>query len=66
MPNFHNYLAANLPFNLLDLNIPLPEDQIEIDPPANINHDFLKELIEAKCYSRMTFEKWERAHRSHG
>jgi len=64
MPNFHNWIAESIPFNLLDSNV--PKEDIEIDPPMNVNHEFIKEIIEKNCFSRMTFEKWERAHRSHG
>jgi len=39
---------------------------MEIDEPKNVNHNFLKELVAAKCFSRMSFEKWERIMHSHG
>jgi len=39
---------------------------MEIDPPQYVNHDFLKELIESKNFSRLSFEKWERIMHSHG
>ena len=39
---------------------------MEIDPPQNVNHDFLKQLIESKNFSRLSFEKWERIIHSHG
>jgi hypothetical protein len=39
---------------------------MEIDPPRNVNHLFLKQLFESKCFSRISFEKWERIMHSHG
>lgn len=39
---------------------------MEIDPPQNINHDFLMTIEGEKCYSRRSFEKWERIMHSHG
>jgi len=32
----------------------------------NVNHAFLKATEEAKCFSRRSFEKWERVMHSHG
>jgi len=39
---------------------------MEVDPPQNTNHEFLQELDKANCYSRRSFEKWERIMHSHG
>ena len=39
---------------------------MEIDPPKNVNHPFLQALDSALCYSRRSFEKWERIMHSHG
>lgn len=39
---------------------------MEIEEPLNVNHDFLKELIQSKAFSRLSFEKWERIMHSHG
>lgn len=39
---------------------------MEIDEPQNVNHPFLQELIAAECFSRLSFEKWERIMHSHG
>ena len=39
---------------------------MEIDEPKNVHHGFLNELIEKKCFSRLSFEKWERIMHSHG
>ena len=39
---------------------------MQVDPPQNVNHGFLKALEEHKCFSRWSFEKWERVMHSHG
>jgi alkyldihydroxyacetonephosphate synthase len=39
---------------------------MEADPPQNTNHAFLNALNEEKCFSRRSFEKWERIMHSHG
>ena len=39
---------------------------MEVDPPQNVNHPFLKDLEKEKCFSRRSFEKWERIMHSHG
>lgn len=39
---------------------------MEIDPPQNVNHEFLKQLDAQKCFSRLSFERWERIMHSHG
>ena len=39
---------------------------MEIDEPKNVNHKFLRETITAGCFSRLSFEKWERIMHSHG
>jgi len=39
---------------------------MECDPPQNTNHEFLNALTEEKCFSRRSFEKWERIMHSHG
>tara|TARA_B110000285_G_C14865927_1_gene486844 strand:+ start:468 stop:668 length:201 start_codon:yes stop_codon:yes gene_type:complete len=39
---------------------------MECDPPQNTNHEFLNTLTEEKCFSRRSFEKWERIMHSHG
>lgn len=39
---------------------------MEVEEPKNVNHDFLNELIEKNCFSRLSFEKWERIMHSHG
>jgi len=38
---------------------------MEVDPP-NLNHEFMKAVDDAKCFSRRSFEKWERIMHSHG
>lgn len=42
------------------------QEDMEIDPPKNVNHEFLKDLEMLKCFSRRSFEKWERIMHSHG
>lgn len=39
---------------------------MEVDPPRNINHEFLGALEKSDCFSRRSFEKWERIMHSHG
>jgi alkyldihydroxyacetonephosphate synthase len=39
---------------------------MEVDPPKNLSHEFLNELITEKSFSRLSFEKWERIMHSHG
>lgn len=39
---------------------------MEVDAPKNVNHDFLNELINKKCFNRLSFDKWERVMHSHG
>ena len=39
---------------------------MKADEPANVSHEFLKELEESKCFSRRSFENWERIMHSHG
>jgi len=43
-----------------------PEDEMEIQNPQNVNHEFVAEIDAEKCFSRRSFEKWERATHSHG
>jgi alkyldihydroxyacetonephosphate synthase len=38
---------------------------MDINEP-NVNHEFLQELEKEKCFSRRSFEKWERIMHSHG
>lgn len=38
---------------------------MEVTPPK-INHDFMNAIEKEKCYSRRSFEKWERIVHSHG
>jgi len=37
---------------------------MEIDPPKNVNHEFLKDLEKENCFSRRSFAKWERINHS--
>lgn len=39
---------------------------MQIDEPKFVQHEFLRELEDAKCFSRRSFEKWERIMHSHG
>ena len=51
----------------MDFSKEIPEQKdMEIDAPRNVNHDFLKDLALEKCFSRLSFEKWERIMHSHG
>lgn len=64
MPGLFPFAMATLSFNI-DEPKPMQSD-MEVDPPQNVNHDFLKELIDSKNFSRLSFEKWERIIHSHG
>lgn len=47
-------------------NQKLKQTDMEVDPPKNLSHEFLNELINEKSFSRLSFEKWERIMHSHG
>lgn len=64
MPSFFLWAQENLSFEFDKPHE--PQKDMDIDEPRNVNHDFLKELIELKCFSRLSFEKWERIMHSHG
>ena len=65
MPNFATWILDNV--KGVDFNSPRPQqDDMEIDPPKHVSHDFLRALESAKCFSRRSFEKWERIMHSHG
>lgn len=64
MPKFFPWSQDHLTF---DFENPRENQKdMHIDEPKNVNHDFLKELISNKCFSRLSFEKWERIMHSHG
>jgi len=42
------------------------QEDMEIDEPKNVNHEFLEALEKEKCFSRRSYEKWERIMHSHG
>ena len=44
----------------------LTQEDMEADPPMNTSHEFLKEIETLKCFSRRSFDKWERIMHSHG
>ena len=51
----------------LDISSPqYQQEDMEIDEPKFVSHEFLRELEETKCFSRRSFEKWERIMHSHG
>ena len=64
LPDFWPWVQLNVGMNKHDLK-PAQED-MEIDHPQNLNHGFLEALKTEKCYSRRSFEKWERIMHSHG
>jgi alkyldihydroxyacetonephosphate synthase len=39
---------------------------MDCDEPKNVNHEFLNALKDNKCFSKISFEKWERIMHSHG
>ena len=65
MPNFAPWISENI--HGVDFNSPRPQQEdMEIDAPKYVNHQFLKELESLQCFSRRSFEKWERIMHSHG
>ena len=42
------------------------QEDMYCDPPKNVNFEFLEELEKDKCFSRRSFQKWERIMHSHG
>lgn len=65
MPNFAPWILDNV--HGVEFGHPSEaQEDVEIDPPKNVNHDFLRDLEAAKCFSRRSFEKWERIMHSHG
>ena len=51
----------------MDFSKTVPEQKdMQIEAPKNINHEFLAEMDKEKCFSRRSFEKWERIMHSHG
>lgn len=64
LPHLKQYAVEQI-----DANIDKPrhaQADVEAPPPQNVNHDFLQELEEKKCFSRRSFMKWERIMHSHG
>jgi len=65
MPDLGKWIGENV--YGVDFGYKRPEQEdMQIDPPKNVNHEFLKELEKEKCFSRRSFEKWERIMHSHG
>jgi alkyldihydroxyacetonephosphate synthase len=63
LPDFRPWVVKTVSLNFDE---PKPAQQeMEIDAPI-INHEFLKELENLKCFSRRSFEHWERIMHSHG
>ena len=64
LPNLKAWIEKTIS---LDFNSPREQQKdMEIDPPKNVNHPFLQAIDAANCYSRRSFEKWERIMHSHG
>lgn len=63
LPEFRGWAerVVSLDYN----NVRLQQKDMEVDPP-NLNHEFMKAVDDAKCFSRRSFEKWERIMHSHG
>lgn len=50
----------------IDFNVKADkQDDMDIKPPV-YNHQFLHELEQLNCFSRRSFDKWERIVHSHG
>lgn len=64
LPNFFPWVVKNVAINYENQKI--QQEEMEIDAPMNVNHKFLQELEEKKCFSKRTFLKWERIMHSHG
>jgi len=54
LPEFLGWAIQNTSINP---NNPRPaQEDMEIDPPMNVKHEFLKQIIEEKkCFSRVSF-----------
>jgi len=65
MPNFADWILENI--QGVDFTKPAPQQEdMEIDPPKHVNHEFIRALESQNCFSRRSFEKWERIMHSHG
>lgn len=64
LPNFYKWVVENVAINMDDQK--RPQQDVEIDAPRNVNHGFLKDVEEKNCFSRLSFEKWDRIMHSHG
>ena len=63
MPEFVDWVLDNVAINFEE---PKPaQEDMEIDPPR-MNHEFVEDLEKSNCFSRRSFEKWERIMHSHG
>ena len=63
MPEFYPWVQKEVGFTF---DVPRePQADMDIDEP-NVHHEFLQELEKEKCFSRRSFEKWERIMHSHG
>mmetsp|Transcript_3750 Transcript_3750/g.6393 ORF Transcript_3750/g.6393 Transcript_3750/m.6393 type:complete len:207 (+) Transcript_3750:18-638(+) len=64
LPNLLTWINQKIK---LDTSKPhYPQAEMEIDPPQNVNHQFLNDLLLFKSFSRISFEHWERIMHSHG
>lgn len=64
MPDFYPWVKREAGFTFGDYKY--EQKDMEIDPPKNVNHEFLKALHKENCFNRRSFEKWERIMHSHG
>ena len=63
MPEFYPWVQKEVGFSFdVERN---PQEDMEVDPPV-VNHSFMEDLEREKCFSRLSFEKWERIMHSHG
>jgi alkyldihydroxyacetonephosphate synthase len=64
MPGLYQWGLDNLKF---DFDLPQEtQADMEVDEPKNVNHEFLNDVIKQKCFTRLSFDKWERVMHSHG
>ena len=64
MPEFFKWVSEEIALN--HENQREAQADMEIDDPMNVSHEFLQAIEKEKCFTRRSFEKWERIMHSHG
>lgn len=66
LPELLNYAEQKVHANFRNKQSIQSEEEMEINPPQNINHEFLQLIDKERPYSRRSFNGWERVMHSHG